>query len=138
MTRHEMDSCIDRHFRYEAEDDVDGVLSTLAEDAEHDVVGWPAGASRGRANARAFYEAMFNDLADGQVTSRKRLYGEGFVVDESVWRGTAPGRPFGIEGKGRPLEFRLLHVLEFAANGSIQRENVWVDLASVLQQLPPE
>lgn len=138
MNRHEMDSCIDRHFRYETEDDVDGVLSTLAEDAEHDVVGWPAGASRGRANARAFYEAMFNDLADGHVTSRKRLYGEGFVVDESVWRGTAPGRPFGIEGKGRPLEFRLLHVLEFAANGSIQRENVWVDLAAVLQQLPPE
>ena len=30
------------------------------------------------------------------------------------WRGKAPGKPFGLDGKGRPLEFRLLHVIEFA------------------------
>ena len=66
----------------------------------------------------------------------KRLYGENFLVDESVWEGTAAGKPFGIEGKGRPLKFRLLHVLEFAENGLIQRENLWVDLAAIIQQLP--
>ncbi len=51
-------------------------------------------------------------------------------------RATAPGRPFGIEGRGRPLESRLLHVIEFAGNGEIARENVSVDLAAVIQQLP--
>jgi hypothetical protein len=57
------------------------------------------------------------------------------MVDDSVWRGTAPGRPFGIEGRGRPLEFRLLHVLEFSEVGDISRENVWIDIASIQQQL---
>ena len=45
-------------------------------------------------------------------------------------------RPFGLEGKNRPLEFRLLHIIEFAGGGDIKRENVWIDLAAVLRQLP--
>ena len=98
--------------------------------------GWPGGPTRGRDGARPFYEAMFQDLADSRVECVKRLYGDGFMVDEAIWRGTAPGRPFGLEGKGRPLEFRLLHVVEFADSGTILRENVWVDLAAIQQQLP--
>ena len=34
-----MNRVIDKHFQYEASDDVAGVLATLAEDAEHDIVG---------------------------------------------------------------------------------------------------
>ena len=60
------------------------------------------------------------------------------MVDESLWRGKAPGRPFGIEGRGRPLEFRLLHVVEFSDSGDIKRENVWVDLAAIQRQLPQD
>ena len=56
------------------------------------------------------------------MTCKKRLYGENFLVDESLWRGRAPGRPFGLEGRDRPLEFRLLHVIEFADGGAISRE----------------
>jgi predicted ester cyclase len=66
----------------------------------------------------------------------KRLYGEKFLIDESVWSGKAPGRPFGLEGKNRPLEFRLLHIIEFADSGDIQRENVWIDFAAIMRQLP--
>jgi uncharacterized protein len=136
MTREEMDQKMDEHFRFEMTDDVEGVLATLHDDAEHDVVGWPTGPVHGRDGARPFYEALFADLSDGKVECRRRLYGEGFIVDDSVWRGKAPGRPFGLEGKGRPLEFRLLHVVEFADSGEIKRENVWVDYASIVQQLP--
>lgn len=136
LTRDEMDRKIDEHFRFEAMDDVEGVLATLSEDVEHDIVGLPSGATRGREGARGFYEHLFADLAEGQVTCLRRLHGDGFLVDESLWRGTAVGRPFGVEGKGRPLEFRLLHVIEFAENGDISRENVWVDLAAILRQLP--
>ncbi|HSR00778.1 MAG TPA: ester cyclase [Sphingomicrobium sp.] len=135
MTRDMMDRKVDEHFGFEARDDVEGVLSTLTEDVEHDVVGWPGGPSRGREQARAFYEATFPDLADGKVSSVRRLYGENFMVDESIWSGIAAGRPFGLEGKGRPLEFRLLHVLEFAGDGSIARENVWLDMAAIQRQL---
>ena len=138
LTREKMDQKIDEHFNFEARDDVEGVLSTLAPDVVHDIVGWPAGPTYGRENARPFYEALFADLEEGKVTCTKRLYGDGFLVDESVWEGKAPGRPFGIEGRGRPLRFRLLHVIEFTKEGQIQRENVWVDLAAIIRQLPQD
>jgi uncharacterized protein len=136
LSREDMDRKIDEHFGFEARDDVEGVLRTLAPDVEHDIVGFPTGPTHGREAARGFYDSLFADLADGQVKSLRRLYGENFLVDESVWRGHAPGRPFGVEGRNRPLEFRLLHVIEFAPDGHIQRENVWVDMAAILQQLP--
>ncbi len=113
------------------------MLATLTPDAEHDIVGWPGGPTRGRNGSRPFYETLFADLSEGKVTCRKRLYGDKFIVDESLWRGRAPGRPFGIDGRNRPLEFRLLHVIEFADSGDIARENVWVDLAAIIRQLPP-
>lgn len=136
MARAEMDRRMDEHFRFEATDNIEGVLKTLAPDVEHDVVGWPTGPAHGRDAAKPFYDALFADLADGKVECLRRLYGEDFLVDESLWKGRAPGRPFGLEGGDRPLAFRLLHVIEFARNGDIKRENVWVDLASIMQQLP--
>ncbi len=135
LTREMMDAKLDEHFAFEANDDVEGVISTLIEDVEHDIVGWPAGPSHGRDATRAFYEATFADLADGEVRSVRRLYGDNFIVDESIWSGTAIGRPFGFDGRGRPLEFRLLHVLEFAPDGRIARENVWLDSGAIAQQL---
>lgn len=136
LTRREMDAKMDEHFGFEGRDDVEGVLATLSPDAEHDIVGWPLGPTRGRTAARPFYEALFADLSDSKVECVKRLYGDNFMVDESMWRGKAPGRPFGLDGRGRPLEFRLLHVVEFADGGGIKRENVWIDLAAILRQLP--
>lgn len=136
LTPREMDARMDEHFGFEARDDVEGVLKTLTDGVEHDIVGWPLGPSHGRDNARPFYEALFADLADGKVETQRRLYGEDFMVDESLWSGRAPGRPFGLDGRNRPLQFRLLHVVEFAKDGRIGRENVWLDLASIIQQLP--
>jgi ketosteroid isomerase-like protein len=133
----EMDKKIDEHFQFESRDDVEGVLATLAPDAEHDIVGSPTGPT-GRDGARAFYVELFSDLSESKVETIRRLYGEDFLVDESLWRGRAPGTPFGVEGKNRPLEFRLLHIVQFADNGDIKRENVWIDLAAILQQLPQD
>lgn len=135
LTRAQMDQRLDEHFGFEARDDVDGVLATLTDDVEHDIVGWPPGPTQGREQARNFYEHLFADLADGRVRSLRRLYGDNFMVDDSIWTGTAVGRPFGLEGRGRPLEFRLLHIVEFDPQGDISRENVWIDLASIQQQL---
>jgi hypothetical protein len=138
MSRQAMDAKIDEHFRFETQDNVEGVLATLTQDVEHDIVGSPTGPTAGREGARPFYEALFADLADGRIECLRRLYGDDFLVDESRWSGRAAGMPFGLEGRGRPLEFRLLHVIEFADGGDIQRENVWLDLASILQQLPQD
>jgi len=136
LTRAQMDARIDEHFGYEQADDVAGVLATLTPDCEHDIVGFPTGPTVGPEGARGFYESLFADLADGKITTRRRLYGDDFLVDESLWKGRAPGRPFGLEGRDRPLEFRLLHVVEYADDGRMKRENVWIDLAAILQQLP--
>lgn len=133
--RHAFDDMIDRHFRFEAEDDVEGVLATMADDVDHDVVGSPTGPLRGRDAARGFYEALFADLAGEKDTTLRRWYGDDFVVDESLWEGTAPGTPFGLPGLGRRLAFRLLHVFDMAPDGRIRRENVWIDLASIQRQL---
>jgi hypothetical protein len=138
LTRAEMDKKLDEHFNFEARDDVEGVLATLAPDAEHDIVGSPLGPTRGREGARHFYEGLFSDLSESKVETIRRLYGADFLVDESLWRGRAPGTPFGLAGKNRPLEFRLLHVVQFADDGDIQRENVWIDLAAIIQQLPQD
>lgn len=129
------DQMIDRHFQFEAKDDIDGVLSTMVDDVEHDVVGSPTGPLRGQQAARGFYDALFADLSGEKVTTLRRYYGPDFVVDESLWEGTAPGTPFGISGGGRRLSFRLLHIFDMASDGKIKRENVWIDLASIMQQL---
>ena len=107
----------------------------MSPDVIHDIVGMPTGPTYGPENARPFYEGLFADLSDGKVTCLRRLYGDNFLVDESMWEGKAPGRPFGIPGNGRPLKFRLLHVVEFSDECMIKRENVWIDLAAILQQL---
>lgn len=136
LTQQQMDQKIDEHFGYEARDDIEGVLATLSDDAVHDVVGSPLGVLRGREAARPFYTALFADLSESKVTPVRRLYGAGFVVDEALWEGRAPGRPFGIEGRNRPLSFRLLHVVNFSAEGQIQQEQVWLDFAAIMRQLP--
>ena len=136
LTRSEMDRKLDEHFGFEAQDNVEGVLATLTTDVEHDVVGWPTGPSHGRDATRPFYQALFADLSEGKVQTLRRLYGDNFMVDDSLWSGKASGRPFGLEGRNRPLSFRLLHVIEFSDGGDIRRENVWVDMGAILQQLP--
>ena len=135
LSRAEMDRKMDEHFGYEARDDVEGVLSTLTHDVEHDIVGSPTGPTVGPEGARGFYESLFADLETGGFRSLRRLYGENFMVDDSVWHGRAPGMPFGIAGQGRPLEFRLLHIVEFSHEGQIARENVWIDLGAIQRQL---
>ena len=135
LTRAQMDAKLDEHFGFEAADNVEGVLATLTPDVVHDIVGWPPGPAKTHNDVPAYYETLFADLADGQVESMRRLYGENFMVDDAMWRGIAPGRPFGIEGHGRPLAFRLLHVIEFSDAGDIARENVWLDLGAIQQQL---
>jgi ketosteroid isomerase-like protein len=129
-----MDAVLEAHYKYEAADDVDGVLSTLTDNVVHDVVGFPGGPSHGKAAVRAFYQQLFSDIAGERTEPVRRLYGPDFLADEVIWHGRAVGRPFGFEGRNRSFSHRLLHVLEFR-DGLISRENVWLDFAAIAQQL---
>lgn len=136
-SREEIDQLIADHFRYEATDDVEGVLATLSPDAQHEIVPSPVGALRDRAAIRAMYQRLFADLKGERVTPVRRLYGDDFVVDESVWHGTiTDGRQFLLDGHQGKVSFRLLHIFELR-DGKIAREDVWCDLAAIQRQLRP-
>jgi ketosteroid isomerase-like protein len=138
MSHAQIDRLIDDHFRHEATDDVDGVVASMAGDAEHDLVPSPWGPRHGSTEIRDFYRMLFADLRGESVTPLRRLYGEDFVVDECIWHGrVVDGRPFLCPGRSGPVSFRLLHVFELR-DGRIQRENVWCDLASIQRQLGVE
>lgn len=135
LSRAEVDLLINTHFMFEATDDVEGVLASLAPGAEHHVVPSPFGIIRNPDQIRDFYTTMFSDIKGESVTPVRRLYGDGFVVDEAVWNGQIEdGRLFGCPGKKGPVSFRLLHVFEFSGE-KISRENVWCDLSAIQQQL---
>ena len=135
MTRKQMDDLVDAHFGYEAADDVEGVLSSLAPEVRHEVVPSPMGEQTDRARIREFYKMLFADLKGESVKPLRRLYGENFVVDEALWSGRIEnGRPFLMEGKSGKASFRLLHIFELSA-GKIASEQVWCDLAAIQRQL---
>ena len=135
LTPAEMDALMDRHFAFEMTDDVDGVLATLAPDAQHDIVGAPDGPTTGHTQTRPTYEQVFADLAGERVETLHRYYGQNCLTDESLWIGRAVGSPLGIHGHNRPLRFRILHVMEFDDDGLITRENVWLDHNAITAQL---
>lgn len=135
LTPAEMDELIDRHFAYEMNDDVDGVLATLAPDVVHDIVGAPEGPTVGHRRTRPTYEQVFADLAGERVEVLNRYYGDNCLIDESLWFGRAVGNPLGIDGCGRAIRFRILHVMEFDDVGLITRENVWLDHNAIVNQL---
>jgi ketosteroid isomerase-like protein len=135
MTTQEMDQIVNEHFQYEATDDIAGVMGSLSDDAEHEVIPSPVGPLHDQSRIRAFYEMLFKDLKGEGVTPVRRLYGEDFIVDETIWHGRIEdGRPFLCEGKSGPVSFRLLHVFDLR-DGKIAREQVWCDLAAIQQQL---
>ncbi len=136
MTREQMDQVVNEHFGYEAADDVNGVMATLTEhEAEHEVIPSPVGALTDRAKMREYYELLFSSITGERVEPLRRLYGEDFMVDETMWHGRIDdGRPFLCDGRSGPASFRLLHVFEFR-DGDISREQVWCDLAAIQRQL---
>jgi hypothetical protein len=135
LTPAQMDELMDRHFAFEMADDVDGVLATLAHDAEHDIVGAANGPTIGLTKTRPTYEQVFTDLAGDRVETLHRYYGDNTLTDESLWSGRAVGNPLGIPGRNRSLQFRILHVIEFDETGLITRENVWLDYPRIAAQL---
>jgi ketosteroid isomerase-like protein len=135
MTRQQMDELVNRHFGFEAADDVDGVLASLADEVRHEVVPSPMGAQSDKRGIREFYRMLFADLKGEGVTPLRRLYGEAFLVDEALWHGrVVNGRPFLMDGRSGKVSFRLLHVFELR-DGKIAGEQVWCDLAALQRQL---
>jgi ketosteroid isomerase-like protein len=134
ISRQQMDTLIDAHFRAEEAGDIAAIVDGFADDAEHDVAGRPGDQLHGSEQIAAFYRGLLGELKFERFEPVTRWYGEAHAVDESILRATAIGSPFGLEGRGRRVQARLLHVFEFG-DGLITRESAWLDLAGMAGQL---
>ena len=134
-SRAAMDKLVNDHFMYEATADLEGVMRTYNEDPVHQVVGGPDGLLRGKAAIRGFYERLFPALKGERAEPVMRLYGDGFLVDESILIGqVVDGRPFSLPGKSGHARVRLLHVFQLR-DGLIANERVWFDFDEMRRQL---
>ena len=114
---------------------MEGVLSTYSDEPEHQVVGGPDGPLRGKAAIRRFYEGLFPALKGERAEPVMRLYGDDFIVDESILIGkVVDGRPFNLPGKSGEARVRLLHVFQLR-DGLIAKERVWFDFDDMRRQL---
>jgi hypothetical protein len=133
--REMMDKVVSDHFRYEATDDIEGVLRTFVDEVQHEVVGGPDGPLRGKVALRRFYERLFPELQGEHVEPVMRLYGDDFIIDETIWVGqVVDGRLFGLAGKSGKARVRLLHVFKLH-DGLIVSETVWFDHDDIKRQL---
>jgi hypothetical protein len=132
MTRAEMDKIVDDHFRFEATDDLDGVMSSLADGPlRHEIIPSPFGEISDRQQIRDYYRMLYACARGDRATCIRRLYGDDFLVDETLWEGEiVDGKPFLMEGKTGRGKNRLLHVFVFR-NGKIAYEQAWIDLAAM-------
>lgn len=134
MTPDEMDELFARHCAAEVANDVDGILDTLTDDIEHDVVGDPAGVLHDRAAIAERYTEIFTALRDSTLKTLHRHHGDDFFVDDSLCTARVASDFMGLPGNDRTISFRILHVCEFR-DGRISRENVWLDGAAIMAQL---
>lgn len=134
ITRERMDELVDGHYRAEATGDLDAIVDGFAPGAEHDVVGRPGDSLHGANEIEGFYRGLLEELRIERFEPVRRWYGDDHVVDESMLHATAVGRPFGLDGRGRAVRIRFLHIFDFA-DGLISRETAWIDLAAVQEQL---
>ena len=133
-TREQMDALVDGHYRAEENGDLAAIISGFAPGAEHDVVGRPGDPLHGGEQIAGFYGALLAELRIDRLEPVRRRYGADHVVDEAVLHATAVGHPFGLDGRGRHVRSRFLHVFDFE-DGLISRESAWIDLAAIQQQL---
>jgi pimeloyl-ACP methyl ester carboxylesterase len=129
-----MDELVDEHFRAEAAGDLRAIADGFTADAEHDVAGRPGPPLRAGEQIRSFYGALLADLEIERFERVRRWYGETHLADESILHAIARGRPFGLEGRGRDVHIRILHVFDFAED-RIHRESAWLDIPALQRQL---
>src|SRR5688572_32987916 len=134
LTREQMDTLVDGHYRAEEHGDLAAIVAGFAPGAEHDVVGRPGAPLHGGEQIGEFYRALLAELRIERFEPVRRRYGTDHVVDESVLHATATGHPFGLDGRGRPVRTRLLHIFDFE-DGLITRNSASIDLAAIQEQL---
>lgn len=104
MERDRMVALVEPHLKAEGAGDVEGAVAVYTDDIEHDVVGWPGGPVRGKADARAFYEALTpNFRTEEEHPSRRYFAGDAMIIDQMM-TGSVSARSVPIA----PIETRTI------------------------------
>jgi steroid delta-isomerase-like uncharacterized protein len=134
MEQREMVALVERHLKAEGAGDIDGAVSVYTDDIVHDAVGFPGSPRTGKQAAREFYGFLTANFRTEQEEPLHRWFTGDTMFLEQVMTGTVIGEFLGLPGHGRRISFRIFHVFEFA-DGLINREQVWLDSAAIVDQL---
>ncbi len=132
--RASLDLLIDTHLHALREADLETIMSTVTDDVEYDLVGSELTTVRGRDAVRAHHQQEFANTMHERDVPLRRLYGDGFVVDELVWEGRVTGRVGRLVGSGRRVTLRILRIFE-VRDGHVARQSIYSDFASMARQL---
>ena len=133
--RLKLDQLVDTQLRAVGDSDLETLLTTMTDDIEFDMVGGPAKPVRGKDAVRAHYLHEFANAMQERSIPLRRLYGDGFVIDEMVWEGRITGRVGTLLGNGRRVTQRVLRIFE-VRDGLVTRQSVYTDYAALTRQLP--
>ncbi len=128
------DELVDRYLRAQNETDVEAIVCLLTTDVEHEQIGAVKDAVHGIAAARLRFLQQFAGACFERDVPLRRLYGDGFVVDERIWEGRVTGRIGHVDAISRRVSQRVLHVFEMRGE-RVARVTVYQDLAAVVRQL---
>jgi hypothetical protein len=105
--------------------------SLAAGEVRHEVVPSPWGEISDPDQIRAYYKMLYDCSRGEKATCIRRLYGDDFMVDETLWEGEIlDGKPFALTGKSGRGKNRVLHVFVFR-DGKIAHEQAWIELAAM-------
>jgi len=133
--RARLDLLVDTQLHALRDGDVETITSTMTDDVEYDLVGAFPNSVRGRDAVRAHLLREFANTMYERDVPLRRLYGDGFVVDEMIWEGRITGRVGSLVGHGRRVTQRILRIFELRA-GRVARQSVYFDFAAMTRQLP--
>jgi len=134
--RTRLDLLVDAHLHALRDSDIETVMSCASEDVEYDLVGSAPSAIRGREAVRNHHLREFANTMHERNVPVRRLYGEGFVVDELTWEGRITGRVGPLVGHGRRVSHRILRIFE-VRDGLVARQSIYTDFAAIARQLAP-
>lgn len=130
-----LDLLVDTHLHAVRDGDVETVMSTVTDDVEYELVGNIPNAVHGKDAVRTHHLQEFANMMHERDVPLRRLYGDGFVVDELIWEGRITGRVGSLVGNGRRVTQRILRVFE-VRDGQVARQSIYLDFATMTRQLP--
>jgi steroid delta-isomerase-like uncharacterized protein len=133
--RVKLDLLVDTHVRALGDGDLETLLTTVTDDIELELVGVATSPTRGKDAVRAQCMQEFANAMQERNIPLRRLYGDGFVIDEVIWEGRITGRVGSLLGKGRRVTQRVLRVFE-VRDGLVTRQSTYSDYAALTRQLP--